>query len=75
MYKTIHLDLPEIRVVSLDAVIQDRHDDTFASESACPGGLDVHVEAATSSTVEMPLLVEHWIFWKTVLPLRDGVDR
>lgn len=43
--------VPEIRMISLDAIVQDRNDNTLAGVASSPGRLDVHIEAPSSSSV------------------------
>ena len=52
---------PEVGVVSLDAVVQDRDDDPLARVSQVPRGPDVHVKAAPRAPIQVPLVGEHWV--------------
>ena len=62
-------------MIRLDSVIQDGDDDALSGVTAAPGRLDVHVEAAASSAVQVPLLLVHWVVGEPDLPLRDVVGR
>ena len=56
--------VPEIRMISLDTIVEDGNDNTLAGVASSPGRLDIHIEAPSSSPVQMPLLLEHWISGK-----------
>ena len=43
--------VPEIRMVCLDAVVKDGHDNTLAGVASSPGRLDIHIEAPSSTTI------------------------
>ena len=48
-------------MIGLNTVIKDGHDDPFAGVTSSPGRLNIHVEAAPGSAVQVPLLVEHGV--------------
>ena len=62
-------------MIGLDPVVQDGDDDALAGVATAPGRVDVHVVAAASSAVQVPLLLEHRVVRKPGLPLREVADR
>ena len=67
----------QVRVIGLDAVVEDGDNGALPRDPPTPRRLHVHVEAAPRAVVQVPLRVEHGIAAASgiedVLPLRNRV--
>lgn len=48
----------EIRMIGLDAIVQNRNDDTLAGIALLPGRTEIHVITILSAAVQVPLFLE-----------------